>query len=41
MFGRDHSTITASLNDIAAKQMLDARVMGDLNEFYGKLKITR
>lgn len=41
MFGRDHSTITASLNDISAKQMTDARVMGDLNEFYGKLKITR
>lgn len=41
MFGRDHSTITASINDVSAKQMTDARVMGDLNEFYGKLKITR
>jgi len=41
LFDRDHSTITASLNDVSAKQMKDARIMGDLNEFYGKLKITR
>lgn len=41
MFGRDHSTITASLSDISAKQMTDAKVAGDINEFYGKLKITR
>lgn len=41
MFGRDHSTITALLNDISAKQMTDARVMSDLNDFYGKLKIVK
>lgn len=41
LFNRDHATVIASINDAAAKEMTDARVMGDLNDFYGKLKITR
>ncbi len=40
MFDRDHSTITALLSDISIKMSTDARVMGDLNEFYEKLKIS-
>ncbi len=41
MFERDHSTITALLGDISVKMSTDPKVMGDLNMFYEKLKITK